>query len=403
MADIVITLAHLVTDWVLEFVTKYTSTAINGFNLWEGIRAAADFLTEDNNMYTVNTTSPVMVTGATGYVAGWIVKRLLENGVTVHAAVRDPEDVEKHRHLNEIAAVSNGEIKYFKTDLLAEGSYAEAMKGCSVVFHTASPFTVNVKDAKKELIDPAKLGTRNVLTTATQSPSVKRVVVTSSCAAIYGDNADLENTTHGIFTEENWNTSSSLKHNPYSYSKTIAEQEAWDIANDQDQWDMVTINPSLVMGPGVNPNATSESFNMIKQMGDGTMKAGAPNWGFGVVDVRDLAEAHLAVAYTTKAQGRHIVSGHNTSLPAMAETLLPKFGDNYPIPRRTMPKWLVWLVGPLVTPGMSRKLVSRNIGHSWKGDNSKSLRELGASYRPLTETMNDFFQQMIDNRKFEKA
>ena len=354
-------------------------------------------------MYEIDTTSPVLVTGATGYVAGWIIKRLLEAGVTVHAAVRDPSRAAKHAHLDEIAATAPGEFEYFKADLLDHGSYAEAMKSCSVVFHTASPFTVDVKDPQRELVDPAKLGTRNVLTEATQTPSVRRVVVTSSCAAIYGDNADLENTANRIFTEDDWNTTSSLTHNAYSYSKTEAEKEAWRIAGGQSQWDLVTINPSLVMGPGLNPHATSESFNIIKQMGDGSLRAGAPDWGFGLVDVRDLAEAHVAVAYTQGAKGRHIISGHNTSLPEMAATLVPKYGDDYPIPRRTMPKWLIWLVGPMVTPGMTRQIVSRNVGYPWRGDNSKSIRELGMKYRPMEETMNDFFQQMIDSGQFEKA
>lgn len=353
-------------------------------------------------MTSIDTTHPVLVTGASGYVAGWLIKRLLDAGVTVHAAVRDPSNEEKLTHLQRAADDAPGEIAYFKSDLLEDGSYAEAMEGCSIVFHTASPFTIDVEDPQKQLVDPAKLGTRNVLEEASRTPTVKRVVLTSSCAAIYGDNADLANTPDGIFTEEIWNTSSSLEHGAYSFSKTEAEKEAWRIAKTQDQWDLVVINPSLVMGPGLNPNASSESFNMIRQMGDGTLKAGVPDWGFGVVDVRDLADAHLAGAYTPSAQGRHIVSGHNTSFPEKAEQLVPRFGDDYPIPRKVLPKWLVWLVGPMTSPGMTRKVVSRNIGLPWKGDNSKSIRELGVSYRPLQETMIDFFQQMIDSGQFEK-
>lgn len=354
-------------------------------------------------MYKVDTSTPVLVTGATGYVAGWIVKQLLEAGVTVHAAVRDPSNTSKCQHLDEIAASAPGAIKYFKADLLDEGAYAEAMAGCSIVFHTASPFVIEVKDPQRELVDPAKLGTRNVLAQASATPSVKRVVVTSSCAAIYGDNADLENKASGVFTEDDWNTTSSLTHNPYSFSKTEAEKEAWRIANGQSQWQLVTINPSLVMGPGLNPDATSESFNMMMQMGDGSQKIGAPRVGIGVVDVRDLAEAHLAVAYTPAATGRHIISGHDTSLLEMAATLLPKYGSDYPIPRRVLPKWLIWLVAPMVAPGTSRRIVSRNFGYPWRGDNSKSVRELGMTYRPLADTMNDFFQQMVDNGRFRNS
>ena len=270
-----------------------------------------------------------MVTGATGYFAGWLVKRLLDEGMTVHAAVRDVNNSEKLKYLNTLAKDAPGEVKYFEADLLKEGSYAAAMAGCQVVFHTASPFKINVSDPQKELIDPAKLGTRNVLEEVNRTPSVKRVVLTSSCAAISGDNADLENTPNGAFTEEVWNTSSSFEHQPYSYSKTVAEREAWDIAEKQSRWDLVTINPTLVIGAGINPHGTSESFNMIKQFGDGTMKAGAPMLGFGVVDVREVAEAHFKAAFTPEAQGRYIVSGHNTDFPSMAETLLEKYGERF--------------------------------------------------------------------------
>lgn len=344
----------------------------------------------------IDKTKPVLVTGATGYVAGWIVKRLLEEGVTVHAAVRDPGDRNKIRHLDELAATLPGKLVYFKADLLDQGSFAAAMDGCSIVFHTASPFTLAIRDPQKELVDPALLGTRNVLETANRTLSVKRVVLTSSCAAIYGDNVDMGDAPGGIFTEEVWNSSSSLEHTPYSYSKTVAEREAWEIAKRQSVWDLVVINPSLVIGPGVNPRGTSESFNIIRQMGDGRMKTGVPDLGLGTVDVRDLAEAHLRAAYLPNAQGRNIISGHNTSLLGMAKALLPKF-DAYPVPRRTLPKWLVWLIAPMVDKSTTRKFVSRNVGFAWSADSSKSTRDLGMVYRPLEASIGDMFQQMIDN------
>jgi len=347
--------------------------------------------------------APVMITGATGYVAGWVVKKLLEEGLTVHAPVRDPENPENLKYLNQIVANAPGEIKYFKSDLLEEGSYAEGMAGCEFVFHTASPFKIDVTDPQKELVDPAQLGTRNVLNEVNRTPSVKRVVLTSSCAAIYGDNADLQNTPNGIFTEEIWNTTSSLEHQPYSYSKMVAEKEAWLINKKQTRWDLVTINPTLVIGPGINPHATSESFKLVKQFGDGSMKFGAPCIGFGVVDVRDLAEAHFKAAFTPEAQGRYIINAHNTDLLKMAQTLIERYSNQYPIPRKPLPKWLLWLLAPLVIKSMTRKIVSLNVNVPWKGDNGKSIRELGMQYRSLKESMNDFFEQMIINEIIPQA
>jgi dihydroflavonol-4-reductase len=255
----------------------------------------------------------------------------------------------------------------------------------------------------KELIEPAKLGTRNVLEQANQTSSVKRVVVTSSCAAIYGDNADLEDAPGGVLTEEIWNTSSSVDHQPYSYSKTLAEREAWEINGAQDRWDLVTINPCLVMGPGINPLGTSESFNLMRLFGDGTLKAGVPRWGMGVVDVRDVADAHYRAGFTPEARGRYIVCGHDSDLAEIAALLRGRFGDRYPFPKRSLPKWLLWLAGPLVNEALTRKVVSRNVGLPWRGDNSKGRRELGLSYRPLEDTVVDFFQQMVDHGAFEAA
>lgn len=352
-------------------------------------------------MTKIDKTKPVMVTGATGYVASWLIKKLLDDGLTVHAAVRDPDNKKKIQPLEDIAKKSKGSIKYFKSDLLKNGSYAEAMKGCELVYHTASPFTSKIKDPQTELVDPALLGTRNVLEQANETESVKRVVLTSSCAAIYGDNIDIQKTPLGMLTEEVWNTTSSLKHQAYSYSKTLAEREAWDIVEKQNRWDLVVINPSLVIGPALNPTAvTSESFTILKQLGDGSMKTGAPEFGIGIVDVRDLANAHYLAGFKPEAKGRHIVSAHNTSFLDMAKSIMPEYGKKYPLPHKKLPKALVWLIGPILSKSLNRKMISRNVGYPFKADNSKSIKKLGVTYRTLKESMEDTFRQMIDNKLF---
>ncbi|NLR91984.1 NAD-dependent epimerase/dehydratase family protein [Flammeovirga agarivorans] len=351
-------------------------------------------------MTLIDKTKPVMISGATGYVAGWIVKKLLDEGLTVHAPVRNPNNPEKLKYLNDLAANAPGTIKYFKADLLEQGSYKEAMEGCELVFHTASPFIMNVKDAQKDLVDPALKGTMNVLNTVNETESVKRVVLTSSCVAIIGDakdNLHLPNTTAD---ESIWNTTSSVTHQPYNYSKTVAEQEAWEINRKQDRWDLVTINPSFVLGPGINPRSTSESFQIIKQMGDGSMKMGAPGLHIGMVDVRDLAEAHFNAGFLPNANGRNIISNVSLTVLEMANLLRDKFGNEYPLPKKELPKFMVWLLGPL--QGLSRKMVSKNFGYKWLVDNSKSIKELEMNYRPAKETLNDFFQQMVDTNVFVK-
>ncbi len=348
-------------------------------------------------MNTIDKSKPVLVTGANGYVASWLVKKLLSDGITVHAAVRDPKNEGKINHLKAMAEQSPGKIKFFAADLLKPNSYTTAMDGCEVVFHTASPFTTDFKDPQKELIDPAVKGTANVLESANQVPSVKRVVVTSSCAAIYTDAIDTVNAPGGKLTEAIWNNTASLDYQPYSYSKTLAEKKAWELAKAQDQWSLVTINPSFVMGPALNPKyTTSESLNVLKMLGGGDMKMGAPKMGVGVVDVRDVAEAHFQAAYNPNAQGRYITSAHNSNFLEMGTSLLPKYGNQFPLPKRALPKWLMMLVGPMTSPLFTRKFIRNNVNVPWNADNSKIKNELGIQFRPLQETMEDSFQAMID-------
>jgi len=347
----------------------------------------------------IDQTKPVLVTGATGYVAGRLVEKLLKEGRTVHAAVRTPDNKEKTKYLDELAEKLPGSIKYFKADLLDEGSFDEGMKGCELVFHTASPFVRSVEDPQKDLVDPAKQGTRNVLESANRAESVKRVVVTSSCAAIYGDGKDVLSMPNQQLTEEQWNNSSSLDHQPYSFSKTVAEREAWKIAEAQTKWDLVTINPSFVLGPGINPHGTSESFSIMKQIGSGDFKMGAPEFNIGCVDVRDLGEAHYQAGMTPKANGRYIISGHNSSFIELARIIKEKY-PNYPISTRKLPKFMLWLIAPKI--GMTRKEVKLNVGYPWKADNSKSKNDLGITYRPLKETATEFFGQLIEAGAIEK-
>ncbi len=346
-------------------------------------------------MKNIDTSKPVMVTGATGFVAGWIVKKLLDQGITVHAAVRDPNDKEKLKYLDQLAEKSSGKIKYFKANLLEKGSYKEAMKDCELVFHTASPFKMVVKNNQKDLVDPALKGTRNVLESVNETESVKRVVLTSSVASVYGDNKDADKIANGIFTEEHWNETSTIDHQPYSYSKVVAEKEAWAINKLQDRWDLVTILPSFVLGPGINPKGTSESFSIVKQLGNGLTKAGVPNLHLGAIDIRDLADAQIKAGYTPEAKGRYIISNEHVTLLKLGQILRSKFGNKYPFPRTEFPKFLVWVFAPFA--GYKRKMIQLNIGIKLALDNSKSIKELGMDYRPVSESIVDFFQQMIDN------
>lgn len=352
-------------------------------------------------MREIDKSKPVLVTGGTGYVASWIIKMLLKEGILVHATVRDPSNIQKVEHLKALSKASAGQLKLFKSDLLDTGSFDEPMQDCELVIHTASPFFITgIKNPEEELIRPAREGTRNVLESAKRNPTVKRVVLTSSVAAIYGDNADIALTPGGVFTEKEWNTTSSAEHHPYPYSKTIAEKEAWAIADGQDQWDLLTINPGWILGPSVSKRKDSMSISTMIKFGNGAYKAGVSELWNGIVDVRDVASAHIKAGYTPGASGRHIIVSGEATLLDLANMLRKHFGDAYPFPRKQVPKFLFWLIAPKY--GFTRKYAARNAGIHIKFDNSYSKKDLSMSYTPIEQTVKEHFQQLHDDGLLKK-
>ena len=352
-------------------------------------------------MREINKSKPVLITGGSGYAASWMVKMLLEEGINVNATVRDLSDSKNVDHLTALGKASAGKLKLFKSDLLDTGSFDEPIRDCELVIHTASPFFITrIKSPEKELIRPAREGTRNVLESAKRNPTVKRVVLTSSVAAIYGDNADIAMTLAGTFTEKEWNITSSAEHQPYSFSKAIAEKEAWAIAKEQEQWDLLTINPSWILGPSVSKRKDSMSISTMIQLGEGAYKTGVPELWNGIVDVRDVAAAHIRAGYTPEASGRHIIVSEEATVLDLANMLRKHFGDDYALPRRHIPKFLFWLIAPM--RGFTRKYVSKNVGIQIKLDNSYSKKDLSMSYIPIEQTVNDHFQQLLDDGLLEK-
>ena len=338
----------------------------------------------------------VLVTGGTGYIGSWVVKMLLEKGYTVRMTVRNKNKTQNYAHLTDLAASSNGKLEIWEADLLQEGAFDEAAQGVEAIIHMASPFTLRFKDAQKELIDPAVKGTRNVLEAANRSGSVKKVVLTSSVAAVHGDNVDMKEQGLQEFTEAHFNTSSSPEHQPYSYSKVMAEKEAWRIHDAQQNWKLVVINPSFVLGPALSKGSNSESLSFMKDLLTGRYRMGAPELYLGFVDVRDVAEAHLLALEKDVAEGRHILAERTASVLDIAGIVKQKFGNKYKLPLMKSPKAVLHLVGWMF--GLTNKFISRNVGHPLKLNAAKSKEELGLNYRPLDKTVEDMVLQMEEDK-----
>ncbi len=207
---------------------------------------------------------------------------------------------------------------------------------------------------------------------------------------MYCDSSEVYALPEHTLTESVWNTTASPTYNPYAYSKAESERLAWRVAGAQShpRWDLVAICPGLVLGPSLSSASDSGSLHMLEHMYEGSDRYGIPNYSYSVVDVRDLAAAHVAAGEMAKANGRYIVShASSTSMLAMAELVRPFHKQAKLLPTRAMPKLLVYLAAPFLN--VSKRWADGNLGIDFNLDNRRSREELGIVYRPLEETFGD--------------
>ncbi|HEX2892696.1 MAG TPA: NAD-dependent epimerase/dehydratase family protein [Marmoricola sp.] len=340
--------------------------------------------------------TPVLVTGGTGFVASHLVGALLERGATVHATVRDLSRTEKVQPLRRLADQKPGTLELFEADLLDEGAFDDAMAGCGVVFHVASPFLLpeQIRDPRRDVLEPAQLGTRHVLASIERTPQVQRLVLTSTVGAIFGDYVDVLEMSGQTLTEAYFNSTSTLENNPYHYAKTVAELEAWSAARAQDRWSMVAINPGLVLGPAMVPGSVSGSLFLMDELFSGYFFYGAPNFSFTVADVRDVADAHVRAAERESASGRYIVARPEmASMQTMSRIVRDRHRGRLTMPRHQVPDVAVRVLGPRF--GLTQDYIRKHLGIRFAVDNRRSVDELGIEYRPLEETVLDHYEAWL--------
>ncbi|KAL5577960.1 hypothetical protein UlMin_019659 [Ulmus minor] len=247
----------------------------------------------------------VCVTGASGYIASWLVKLLLERGYTIKATVRDPNDPKKTKHLLSLDGAKE-RLHFFKASLLDEGSFDSAIHGCDGVFHTASPLFVKAVDPQKEIIDPAVKGTLSILRSCAKVSSVKRVVITSSMSSVIRNERPLA---PEVVVDETWFSDPGFCEKSkfwYQLSKTLAEEAAWKFAK-ENGIDLVSINPGLVIGPLLQPTLNGSVELAILNQRNGVKIF--PNVVYHLVDVRDVALAHVQALEVSSANGRYCLVG----------------------------------------------------------------------------------------------
>ncbi|MFF7052915.1 NAD-dependent epimerase/dehydratase family protein [Streptomyces griseorubiginosus] len=335
----------------------------------------------------------VLVTGGSGFVGSHLVRRLLERGYEVHATVRSLANPAKVRPLRDMQDEFPGALSLFEADLLQEGSFDAGMAGCRVVFHVASPFFMpeKIKDGRKDMVDPALTGTRNVLAGIERTPSVERLVFTSTVGAVFGDYSDVRDMEGRILSERYFNTSSTVENNPYHYAKTVAERAAWDAEAAQSRWRMVSVNPGLILGPSLTPASESGSLFLLEELFKGYFFYGAPDFSFTTVDVRDVADAHIAAAEKPDAKGRYILAARTmTSFHEMSRVIRARYPRDRRLPRTALPHWPVRILGPAF--GLTQDYIRKHLGIRFEVDNSRSVNELGLVYRPVEETVLDHYE-----------
>lgn len=339
----------------------------------------------------------VAVTGASGFIAAWVCQEFVDAGWAVRGTVRSLASEATDR-LKASVRPGPGTLDLFEADLLKPGSFAQAFEGCEAVVHTASPFLISgIKNAQRDLIDPAVQGTLNVLSSVPSS--VHRVVLTSSVVAVHGWNDDPPRNGRA-YTEEDWNTTSTPVNLPYPASKTLAERSAWDLAR-VSPWSLVVVNPGFVLGPSLTGRTDGASLGLMKRLMSGAFSSGVPALDFGVVDVRDVARAHFLAATVEAASGRHILVGDHADLLNLGRRLARIDPGLRGLPRTRLPKTLLWLIAPMI--GFTREYVHHQVGNSVRYDSSRSRIDLGLRYRDLDATLADMAARLNDAKPPQPA
>lgn len=319
----------------------------------------------------------VLVTGIGGFLAGHVALQLLQQGYRVRGSLRNLGKSEAVRsQLGARLPASLQRLNFVETNLDADDGWHEATKGCRYVIHTASPFPAGFPDNEQALIETARDGALRVLGAAHRA-NVERVVLTSSVAA----------TNHGHgqapFTEDDWTDPESPRATPYYKSKTLTERAAWEFAQETDL-DLAVINPSVILGPLLGRDFGT-SVGLIHHLMTGRFQ-GIPRFGFSVVDVRDVADAHIR-AMTDPAAGGHrfIVGGRFFWLKELVGLLARSFPEHSAqLPVGEVPDEIIRAMA--ATDPNARTIV-HELNRDLSVDASKATRVLDWRPRPEDEAI----------------
>ncbi|HEX4709655.1 NAD-dependent epimerase/dehydratase family protein [Phenylobacterium sp.] len=330
----------------------------------------------------------VLVTGGSGYIGGWCVAGLLQQGYVVRTTVRDiAKEAAVRASLGKLVDPGN-RLSFHAANLTADDGWDAAAEGCDYVLHVASPLGVADPKDPDELIVPAREGAKRAVGAAIKA-GVKRVVLTSSVAATSKGSAGGDWTAD----ESVWTDLKAGKVGAYAQSKTLAERAAWDLVGASGgKTTLATVNPALVLGP-VTSGDFSESIQVVERLLSGRVP-GLPRLGFNIVDVRDVADLHIRAMTDPKAAGeRFIAAGHFAWMGDLAALLRERLGEGgAKVPTRKVPDFVIRLAG-LFDKDLGS--VTPNLGHKHDYSSTKAQSLLGWKPRPLEETVLDCARSLI--------
>jgi nucleoside-diphosphate-sugar epimerase len=315
------------------------------------------------------------------------VLELLDAGYAVRAAVRDPGNARRNRHLTEGAAGKPGTLELVEIDLEKDSTFGPAFEGCDAVIHTASAVVLTARDPEREIVGVAVQGAANALKAATAA-RVRRVVMTSSVSAVVGDRRHRDH----LFTEADWNDDATTRSDAYATSKVKAEREARRLAGLPGAPQLTCILPSLVLGPVLAEQHLRTSPAVLVELLKGAFP-GVPDLHFGVVDVRDVAKAHVRAMEVERPAERYICSAAPAGLRDMAR-VLREVAPSAKVPRLPLPDALMYATA-LFEPRLTFGFLKKNLGRAPRFDNSRIRRGLGVEFRPVPETVADTARSIL--------
>ena len=260
----------------------------------------------------------VLLTGVTGFIGLHCCKQLLDQGYAVRGTLRNfsrKEEVEKAMRESN-TSIDNLEI--IELDLLSDNGWDDAAKDCDYLMHVASPISTGSKVDEDQLIKPAVNGTLRALQSAKLN-GIKKVILTSSVVSILYDDANKK-----TYDESDWSNLNSKKITPYAKSKTMAEKAAWEFIDDLEddkKFPLTVFCPYMVIGPSLSSDLGSSNI-MIQILTSGRLP-GTPNIHLGIVDVRDVAQAHVdAISNQASNNERFILCTSSFWLHEISQILL---------------------------------------------------------------------------------